>query len=410
MSGELTRRGLLGATAAAAASAPALAQDATLEAKARAIHERVLVLDSHADVPNDFGVGAHDAGVDGDTQVDLPKLARGGVDSAFLAVFAPQGPRTPEGVAEARRISDTKLEAIRAVAEKHPDKATLALTPDAVVAARKAGKVAITPSFLNAHALGRDVAAIDDFHRRGVRVFGFVHAGNNEFADSSRPSGGQGAEHGGLSPLGREAVGRLNRLGALIDVSQLTRAGTLQAVQLSRAPVVATHSGVAGVVDNARNLTDQELEAIAAKGGVVQIVAFKAYVLRPPADYAEKVGRVRAKYGLQAAFARPADGSDQLPADKRADYSHELSALLPDATVADLVSSIDYAVKRVGADHVGISSDFNHGGGVAGWRNEGEALSVTRELVKRGHGEADIAKLWGGNFLRAWRAAEAAAG
>lgn len=407
---ELTRRGLLGATAAGLATAPALAQDAALIARAKAIHGRIVVLDSHADVPNDFGQGAHDAGVDGDTQVDLPKLARGGVGAVVLAAFAPQGPRTPEGVAEARKIVDAKLAAITAVAKTHADKAALALTPDAVLAARKAGKVAIIPGFLNAHALGQDLAAIDDFHRRGVRVFGFVHAGNNAFADSSRPSGGQGAEYGGLSPLGREAVGRLNKLGVLIDVSQLTKPGALQTVKLSRAPVVATHSGLAGVVDSPRNVTDEELDAIAARGGVIQVVAFKPYIRRPPADYAEKVRLVRAKYGLPETYARPTDGSGDLPADKRADYSHELTALLPDATVADLVASIDYAVKRVGADHVGISSDFNHGGGVEGWRDESQAFNVTLELVKRGYGEADIAKLWGGNFLRAWRAAQSAAG
>ncbi|MET0271686.1 MAG: membrane dipeptidase, partial [Phenylobacterium sp.] len=240
--------------------------------------------------------------------------------------------------------------------------------------------------------------------------FGFVHAGNNEFADSSRPSGGQGAEHGGLSDLGRQAVGRLNRLGVLADVSQLTKAGTLQTVQLSRAPVVATHSGVAGVVDAPRNLTDEELDAIAGKGGVVQIVAFKAYLVRPPADYAAKVRVVRAKFGLSEGFTRPTDGSDTLSSERRTDYSHEIGALLPDATVADLAASIDYAVRRIGVDHVGISSDFNHGGGVTGWRNEGEAFGVTRELVARGYGEGEIAKLWGGNFLRAWRAAQAAAG
>ena len=404
---RLTRRAVLGASAAALASGPVLAQD--LDARAKAIHDRVMVLDSHADVPNDFGVGAHDAGVDGDTQVDLPKLARGGVDAAVLAVFAPQGPRTPTGVAEAKRLADAKLAAIRAVAQRHPEKAVLALTPREAIAAHRAGKAAIVPSFLNAHALGGDISAIDDFHRGGVRVFGFVHAGNNDFADSSRPSGGQGAEHGGLSPFGREAVGRLNRLGVVIDVSQLTRAGTLQAVQLSRAPVVASHSGVVGVVDSPRNLTDEELEAIAARGGVVQIVAFKSYIRRPPADHAAKMRIVRAKYGLPATYALPTDGSEQLAADKRTDYSHELSALLPDATVADLAASIDYAVKRVGVNHVGVSSDFNHGGGVDGWRNEGEALGVTRALVQLGYSEPAIAKIWGGNFLRVWAAAQAAA-
>ncbi|MEW5684463.1 MAG: membrane dipeptidase [Pseudomonadota bacterium] len=410
MSGDLTRRGMLGATAGLAATSALAADDVAVKAKALAIHRRVLVLDSHADVPDDFGTGAHEAAVDGDTQVDLPKLKRGGVGAVVLAAFAPQGPRTTEGVARARALSEAKLAAILGVPQAHPDQATLALSPAAAEAARRSGKVAIVPGFLNAHALGDDVTAIDRLHAQGVRLFGFVHAGNNAFADSSRPSGGQGAEHGGLSLLGREAVGRLNRLGVLVDVSQLTRAGALQAIELSRAPVVATHSGVTGVVDSPRNLSDGELDAIARKGGVVQIVAFKSYILRPPADYAAKVRAVRTQYGLPAEYVRPTDGSGDLPAERRTDYSHALSALLPDATVADLVSSIDYAVKRVGVDHVGIGSDFNHGGGVAGWRNAGEALSVTTELVRRGYDEASIAKLWGGNFLRAWRGAEAAAG
>ncbi|MET0274193.1 MAG: membrane dipeptidase, partial [Phenylobacterium sp.] len=179
MTAWISRRAVLAGTAAGLAAAPALAQDAALDARARQIHDRVLVLDSHADVPNDFGVGPHEAGVDGDSQVDLPKLRRGGVDAAVLAAFAPQGPRTPEGVTAAWKITDAKLSAITAVPQSHPDQAVLALTPDAALAARKAGKVAVVPSFLNAHALGRDVAAIDDLHRRGVRVFGFVHAGNN---------------------------------------------------------------------------------------------------------------------------------------------------------------------------------------------------------------------------------------
>ena len=202
----------------------------------------------------------------------------------------------------------------------------------------------------------------------------------------------------------------MNRLGVLVDVSQLTRAGTLQAVELSRAPVVATHSSVMGIVESPRNLTDAELDAIAAKGGVVQIVAFQAYLVRPPADYAAKVEGVRARFGLSAAFARPTDGADQLTSERGVEFSRELGALLPDATVADLAASIDYAVKRIGVDHVGISSDFNHGGGITGWRNEGEAFGVTRELVRHGYVATEIAKLWGGNFLRAWAAAQAAAG
>jgi membrane dipeptidase len=373
---------------------------------AAAIHARALVLDSHADVPLDLGVGPHDFGLDGDGQVDLPKLERGQVDAAVLAVFVPQGPHTPEGVAKARQDADTKLAAIRAIPERYPDRAVLALTAADVEAAAKAGKRAILIGFLNAYPFGKDLAPIDDYYRAGVRTFGFVHAGDNDYADSSRPNGEPKVEWGGLSPVGKAAVEKLNRLGVIIDVSQLTPDGVLQTLALSKAPVIASHSGARGVVDAPRNLSDAELDAIKANGGVVQIVAFSAYLIKPGPDYAAKVAPVRAKYGLSAAFAKAGDGAETLSADQRLAYTHEVGALLPKATVKDLVDSVDYAVRRIGVDHVGVASDFNHGGGVNGWANEGEAANVTAELVRRGYSEADIDKLWGGNFLRVFRAVE----
>jgi len=398
-------RPILLATAAALAltsAGPALS--ANLDAAA--VHARTLVLDSHVDVPADLGVGAHEAAVDGDGQVDLPKLERGGVDAAVLAVFVSQGPRTPEGYAKARKDADAKLAAIRAVAERHPDRAVLALKADDVETAAKAGKRAIIVGFLNAYPFGENLAPLDAYYAGGVRSFGFVHAGNNAFADSSRPSGGTKVEWGGLSPLGKQAVGKLNDLGVIIDVSQLTPDGVKQVLALSRAPVVASHSGVQGVVDSPRNLSDAELDAIAAKGGVVQVVAFGPYLVKPGPDFAPKVAALRAQYGLPAAYVRPADGTEALSPEKRLDYSHAVNALLPKATVKDLVDSVDYAVGRVGVEHVGLSSDFNHGGGVVGWTNEGEAGNVTAELVARGYSEADIGKLWGGNYLRVFRAVE----
>jgi membrane dipeptidase len=168
-----------------------------------AIHARALVLDSHVDVPLDLGVGPHEAAVDSDGQVDLPKLERGQVDAAVLAVFVPQGPRTPEGYAKARQETDTKLAAIRAIPERHPDRAVLALSAADVEVAAKAGKRAIIIGFLNAYPFGESLEPIDAYYRAGVRSFGFVHAGNNAYADSSRPSGEPKVEWGGLSPWGR---------------------------------------------------------------------------------------------------------------------------------------------------------------------------------------------------------------
>lgn len=373
-----------------------------------AIHARALVLDSHVDVPLDLGVGPHEAAVDGDGQIDLPKLERGQVDAAVLAVFVPQGPRTPEGYAKAKKDADTKLAAIRGVAERHPDRAVLALTAADVEAAAKTGKRAIIVGFLNAYPFGESLEPIEAYYKAGVRSFGFVHAGNNAYADSSRPSAaGPKVEWGGLSPLGKSAVGTLNRLGVIIDVSQLTPDGVFQVLALTRAPVIASHSGVQGVVDAPRNLSDAELDAIKANGGVVQIVAYGPYLVKPGPDFAAKVAPIRAQFGLSATYAKPSDGSETLSPEKRTDYSHALNALLPKATVGDLVNSVDYAVKRIGIDHVGLSSDFNHGGGVVGWANEGEAPAVTAELIRHGYSEAEIDKLWGGNYLRVFKAVEA---
>jgi membrane dipeptidase len=227
-------------------------------------------------------------------------------------------------------------------------------------------------SILNAYPLGSDLGQLDEWYKRGVRVLGYTHAGNNDWADSSRPSKAledKPDERGGLSDLGKRGVARLNQLGMLIDVSQLTTPGLKQVLSLTKAPVVATHSGLKSVVDSPRNLSDEELELIKANGGVVQVVAFGNYLRKAPEAAAEH-------------------------------------APVEPATVAQLVDSISYAVKKIGIDHVGISSDFNHGGGVTGWQNEGEAQNVTVELLRRGYSERQIAKLWGGNFLRVWAQAQ----
>jgi membrane dipeptidase len=294
---------------------------------------------------------------------------------------------------------------IKSGASKSP-----AIRPTTSTAAAKAGKRAIIIGFLNAYPFGESLEPIDAYYRAGVRSFGFVHAGNNAYADSSRPSGGPKVEWGGLSPLGKAAVGQAERPGRhhrRLAADARRRAADLK---LTRAPVVASHSGVKGVVDAPRNLSDAELDAIKANGGVVQVVAFGPYLVRPGPDFAAKVAPIRAQFGLPAAYAKTVrrDQRRSRPS-KRTDYSHAINALLPKATVKDLVDSVDYAVKRIGIDHVGLSSDFNHGGGVIGWANEGEAANVTAELVRHGYSEADIDKLWGGNYLRVFQTVEAKA-
>jgi membrane dipeptidase len=236
----------------------------------------------------------------------------------------------------------------------------------------------------------------------------FTQGGHNDFADSSRPRpqyGDKAEQWGGLSPLGREAIAEFNRLGIILDVSQLSDAATLQAIEASRAPVVASHSGVREMREHERNLTDEAIRAIAAKGGVVHIVAFSNYLLAPDQGTLDRLAALLQEFGLKE------DGSDanKLPADRRREFQQKQVAIfqtMPQASVSTLVDQIDYVVKLVGIDHVGISTDFNHGGGIDGWKDASETFNVTRELVKRGYSEREIEKIWSGNFRRVWREVE----
>ncbi len=202
---------------------------------------------------------------------------------------------------------------------------------------------------------------------------------------------------------------RFNDLGVLIDVSQLSSAALLQTLQLTRAPVVATHSDVRALVDNTRNLSDAELDAIKANGGVVQLTPFSAYLHRPTAQDLAAQRKLRADYGLPAAFKAVSDGAEDLPEERRERFYDALVASQPRATLSEFVDQIEYVVKRLGIEHVGIGSDFNHGAGIDGFDGERDAPHVTAELVRRGYTQAQIAAIWGGNFLRVLRAAEAAA-
>lgn len=384
--------------------AGALAQDKD----AAAVHDRILVLDSHADVllpstPKRYHLQG------GGSRADLPQLEKGGVDAIVLAVAVGPGPRDAAGVAGARREADEKLARIRAFAASNPDRVAIALGAADVERLRGEGRIAVLIGFQNARSIGKDLAAIDRLYAEGVRVFAFTHAGHNDFADSSRPQEGEPAsEHGGLSPLGRQAVAKLNDLGVLIDVSQLSTAALLQTIALSRAPVAATHSAARALVDNGRNLSDAELDAIKANRGVVQVTPFTAYLRNPDAAELARIAAIRARYGLAADQVTTYDGSGALPEAKRSAYLDEIGAARTKASLAAFVDHIDYIAKRIGWQHVGIGTDFDHGAGVTGFDSEADAPNITAELLRRGYSEEQLAAIWGRNFLRVLAAAEAA--
>lgn len=390
---------------AGAASAEMSAAD--LEREARAIHDKVIALDTHVDIAENYASATLDPGGFSSAQVDLPKMRAGGLDAVFLIVYTPQGPVTPEGFAEARRTANAKIEAIHRLADAYPKDIAIAYSAaDAAKIAKSNRKIAFI-GMENAFPLGADLVDVEKWRARGVRYMGITHFGHNQFGDSSNPNtegGDPDEKFGGLSPLGRDLVTALNRAGIMVDVSHAGRKTMMQAVELSAAPIIASHSGVKAIADSPRNLDDEQLRAIAANGGVAQLVALDAYVKPLSAEQEALRDKIRKEMGLETAAAREA-----MSPEKQAEYEERLKALweiAPRATVSDFVDHIDYAVKIAGIDHVGIASDFDGGGGVEGWNDASETLNVTRELVRRGYSEEEIGKIWSGNLLRVLRDVE----
>jgi len=379
-----------------------------LEARARAIHDRVIVIDTHDDISSNFASAASDPGEREGRQVTLPKMREGGLDVAFFVVYVGQTERTPENYAEAKAEAMRKFEAIhRLTDEMYPEQIGFAWTPDDVERLHAEGKLAAAIGIENGYSIGTDLSLLEEYHARGARYFGLTHIGHNDLADSSMPRENLGdveEEHGGVSELGARAIAEANRLGLMVDVSHSSKKTTLDATRLSRAPIIASHSAVRELADSPRNLTDEELLAIRDNGGVVQIVAFDGYVKVPSDEKQAAIEELRRNAAFDSwATATPAQRDAYQEARAKIDDRY------PGATLSDFVDHIDYAVKLIGIDHVGISSDFDGGGGLIGWKDASETFNVTRELVRRGYSEEEIRKLWGSNLLRVWRQVEAVA-
>lgn len=407
------RHSLLVSAALLAACAPASTPDAenvsetttenvAAQKSVPEIHDQTLTLDTHIDIPLTYMTEIDPTGPT-DLQVDLPKLAAGKLDSGFWIVYTPQGEMTEAGYAAALEIAKTRVSALEALTETHSDDFELALTADDVRRIVADGKHAVLIGMENAFPLGPDLSTLDHWADHGVRYMGITHFGNNQFGDSSNPhaerDGGVGT-WGGLSPLGRDLVGRLNDLGIMVDVSHTGKETMMQAADLSRVPIIASHSGVKAVADSARNLDDEQLRKIRDVNGVAQMVALGAYVKVPTAE------QITAREALDAEFGDRGTW-DEAKRDLYMAGRTEITAMAPEATVSDFVDHIDHAVSVAGINHVGIASDFDGGGGVDGWRDASETEAVTAELVVRGYSEAEIAKIWGGNLLRVMEAVEA---
>ncbi len=387
----------------ACASAPVSPAQPSLEE----VHDAALVLDSHIDLELDLIADDMDPWNSGKSRADLKKMKAGGMDGAFLIVFSPQGALDADGIKTASDIAERRYKAITRLTEKYPDEIELALTAGDARRIHKAGKRIALIGIENAYPFGNSVDDVAKWAARGVRYVGITHVGHNQFGDSSNPSYARGETeslHGGLSTIGAELVEKLNEAGIMVDVSHASKATSLDAMKLSKVPVIASHSGVKGISDNLRNLDDEQLDALAKNNGVIQIVAYGPYLKDKTPAQKEFEAKVRKEMGLEDDFAFMA--MDSQTEDIFDEKMAGAKALATPANVGDLVNHIDYVVKRIGIDHVGIASDFDGGGKIEGWMDTSETQNVTEELLARAYSPDDINKIWGGNLLRVLEAVE----
>jgi len=395
-----------------------LTDEAALVAKAKKIHREVITLDTHNDIDTKNFTETVNYTKNLPTQVNLPKMKQGGLDVSWLIVYTGQGELNEAGYQKAYQNAIDKFDAIeRLTKEIAPEQIELALTSKDVRRISKSGKLVAMIGVENAYPLGTDLSKIKDFAARGARYMSLSHNGHSQLSDSNTGERDNVWLHNGLSELGKKAVFEMNKWGIMIDVSHPSKQANIQAMQLSKAPVIASHSSARALCDHSRNLDDEQLELIKKNGGVVQTVAFRGYVHKEKSE-------LRAK--MTAEILKELAGKDdfkileradvlKLPETERADYTTKLTAFraktrpainerlkssAPDVNVKDFVNHIDYLVKKMGIDHVGISSDFDGGGGVEGWDDASETFNVTLELVRRGYTKKQIAKLWSGNLLR----------
>ena len=407
------------------ADAPPGDADAELMERARGIHERVITLDTHDDInPANF-TAEQNYTMDLPTQVNLPKMEAGGLDVAWLVVYVGQGDLTPEGYADAYDQAIAKFDAIHRLTEEiAPERIGLALTSDDVRSIAASGRKVAMIGIENGYPVGTDLGRIQEFQERGARYLSLAHNGHSQLADSNTGEAQDDWLHDGLSELGRQAVAELNRVGIMIDISHPSKQAIMEMFELTRAPVIASHSSARALNDHSRNLDDEQLMALRDNGGVVQTVAFRSYVNGPRntayqqasqmvlAEVAgemdfEIIGGGRGRAFFMALQAMSPEEREEYQAgfrmvqDEAAErIARQVAPVTPPVDVADFVNHIDYMVELIGLEHVGISSDFDGGGGVIGWDDASETFNVTLELVRRGYSEEEIGMLWSGNLLR----------
>lgn len=380
---------------------------------ARKIHFDAFTLDTHIDIPENFSDLSLNSDYDGINQADFLKMLKGGLDFAFFSVAVGQRPRNMNTYRSAHSDAVKKIASINRLNELYPEHIGVATTPKHAIDIHNAGKLVAAIGLENGFPIGKKIERLREFRELGVSYISLVHLGHNDIADSANPVdelGDNESEHNGLSPYGRRVVAEMNRLGIMVDVSHASKKAMLDIVRISKAPVIASHSGVYGLRGLKRNMDDEQLFALQKNAGVIQVVGYSDYLrATEPARQAEVKSASR-QVGLVSHMDWVNATNDQYI--RYSNLLQEIDKRFPRATVQDFVDHIDYVVNLIGVDFAGIGSDFYAGGGSAvgglsGWMDTSESPNITDELLRRGYTEEDVNKIWGGNLLRVWSEVQA---
>tara|TARA_R110002124_G_scaffold138576_6_gene302189 strand:+ start:135433 stop:136662 length:1230 start_codon:yes stop_codon:yes gene_type:complete len=394
--------------------------------KAKAIHERVITLDTHCDINIKNFTDSINYTQDLESQVTLPKMKAGGLDVAWFIVYTGQDSLTETGFKKAYKNAMSKFEAIHKLTnEIAPDQIELATSSNDVRRIVESGKKVAMIGIENGYPVGTDLNNVKKFYDLGGRYMSLSHNGHSQLCDSNTGEADGIWLHNGLSELGKQVVTEMNRVGMMIDVSHPSKEAMRQMIQLSKAPIIASHSSARELCDHSRNLDDEQLQWMKDNGGVVQTVAFTSYLNTEKFEKRVEIEVEIAKKildSLGVTWHEREEIKKMSAAERETYFSHlgkmvpirkaklaKMDNLPPAVDVSDFVDHIDYMVENIGIDHVGISSDFDGGGGIEGWSDASETFNVTLELVKRGYSEKEIEQLWSGNLLRVLDEVEAVA-
>ena len=394
-----------------------LLSDSELNKKAKKIHNKVITLDTHNDINIKNFTDSVNYTQRLESQVNLPKMEEGGLDVAWLVVYTGQDSLTENAYIKAHENALEKFDAIhRLVKEYAPEKIELALTSEDVRRINASGKKVAMIGVENGYPIGTDINNVKKFYDLGARYMSLAHNGHSQLSDSNTGEKDSIWLHNGLSDLGKQVITEMNKYGLMIDISHPSKEANKQMIKLSKAPVIASHSSARALCDHSRNLDDELLQLVKENGGVVQTVAFRSYVnTEKSVARNEKMDKLvkniadslNVKWYTWSGFRKLNENEQTSFIQNRKkvmDIANEKVKLLADfpsdVNVSDFIDHIDYMVGLIGIEHVGISSDFDGGGGIEGWNDASETFNVTLELVKRGYTENQISKLWSGNLLR----------